>query len=187
MLKKILIMSVFLIAPLMFAANTDSTSAPKHAFVGVKTCGMCHRTEKQGKQLDIWQNSKHSQAYKTLESDEANKIAKEKGFTTPAVKTEACLKCHVSGYNVEASMLGSNFKIEDGVQCETCHGPGADYKSLGVMKNKQEAIAKGLVIPDIKTFCVECHNSESPTWKKGETFDADAMWAKIKHDIPASK
>jgi len=180
-------MSVFVIAPLMLAAYTDTTSAPQHAFVGTKTCGMCHHTEKQGKQLEIWQNSKHAQAYKTLESDEANKIAKEKGFTTPAVKTEACLKCHVSGYNVEASLLEHNFKIEDGVQCETCHGAGADYKSLSIMKNKTEAIAKGLVIPDIKTFCVKCHNSESPTWKKGETFDADAMWAKIKHDIPASK
>ncbi len=187
MFKKIIIMSVFLTAPLLLAANADTTITPQHAYVGTKMCGMCHRSEKQGNQLGIWQKSKHAQAYKTLESDEANKIAKEKGFTTPAVKTPECLKCHVTGYDVKASFLEKNFKIEDGVQCETCHGPGADYKSLSVMKNKKEAIAKGLVIPDIKTFCVKCHNSESPTWKKGETFDADAMWAKIKHPIPAAK
>jgi len=41
---------------------------------------MCHKTEKQGSQLSIWQNSRHSKAYETLKTDKANQIAKEKGF-----------------------------------------------------------------------------------------------------------
>lgn len=52
--------------------------APPHRYVGVKTCGMCHKSEKQGKQLGIWEASKHSKAYKTLESEEAQRISKEK-------------------------------------------------------------------------------------------------------------
>lgn len=174
---------LFLAAPIMFAANDSTATMPQHGFVGVQTCGMCHHTDKQGKQLEIWQNSKHSQAYKTLETPEADKIAKEKGFNTPAAKTPECLKCHVSGYGVEASLLGPKFKMEDGVQCETCHGPGADYKALSVMKNKTEAVAKGLQLhSDLDKFCTTCHNSESPTFK---SFNADSMWAQIKHPIPA--
>jgi len=118
-----------------------------------------------------------------LQSDEANKIAKDKGFTTPAAETPECLKCHVTAYGVDASLLGTKYKKEDGVQCESCHGAGADYKTLSVMKDKEKAIANGLVIPtDLKTFCATCHNSQSPTYKEG--WDAVASFDKIKHDIP---
>lgn len=73
---------------------------------------MCHKTEKQGSQQSIWKNSKHSQAFVTLKTEKANQIAKEKGFQTPASETPECLKCHVTGYNLDASMLGKNLKLK---------------------------------------------------------------------------
>lgn len=180
MFRSLLIVVLF--SSLVFCQETQ----PKHAFVGTATCGMCHKTEKQGNQLGIWEKSQHAQAYKTLQTENADKIAKEKGFDTPAVKTPECLKCHVSGYNVDASLLGKKFNIEDGVQCETCHGAGEDYKSTNIMKDKKAAMEKGLVVPsDIKTFCVQCHNPESPTYDKN--MDLDKMWDKIKHPIPGTK
>ena len=186
MFRKLFISALLLFSSLLLAANGNATKdEPKpHGFVGAETCGMCHKTEKQGKQLSIWQGTKHAEAYKTLLTPEADKIAKDKGFDTPAAKTPACLKCHVSGYGVDASLLGPKFKMEDGVQCETCHGAGADYKTLKVMKDKKLAEENGLVIPDVKTFCAKCHNSESPTYKEG--WDATASWEKIKHPIPAA-
>ncbi len=54
----------------------------EHGFIGSSSCGMCHRTEKQGSQLSIWQGSKHAQAYVTLQSEKSDQIAKEKGFST---------------------------------------------------------------------------------------------------------
>ena len=176
----ILLVSPLLLLQSLYAQGEDK--ATEHAFVGASTCGMCHKSEKQGKQFVIWQESKHAQAYKTLQSEKADEIAKKAGFTTKAVETEACLKCHASGYNVDASLKGAKFSVEDGVQCETCHGAGADYKSLKVMKDKKEAIANGLVEPgDLKTFCAGCHNPDSPTFVAR---DVDEMWAKIKHPIP---
>jgi hypothetical protein len=157
-------------------------SQTEHSYVGVSTCGMCHKSEKQGSQLSIWEGSKHSQAYLALKTEKADKIAEEKGFKTKAVETPECLKCHASGYNVDASLIGEKFKVEDGVQCETCHGPGSDYKSMKVMKDKQEAIKNGLKIYDnIEEFCITCHNAESPTYVE---FNFEESWAKIKHNVP---
>lgn len=174
---------IILFSTLLFC---QEQTQPKHAFVGAETCGMCHKTEKQGNQFGIWQKSKHAEAFKTLKTAEADKIAKEKGFTTPAVQTPECLKCHVTGYGVDASLLGAKFNMEDGVQCETCHGAGADYKSIKIMKDKDAAVANGLVlVSDIHTFCVKCHNSDSPTFNK--SMDLDKMWDQIKHPIPGAK
>jgi nitrate reductase cytochrome c-type subunit len=185
MFNKIIISMLFLVSPLVWSINNNINSeTSKHGFIGKDACGMCHKSEKQGKQLDIWKASKHAQAFKVLESEEANKIAKEKGFNTPAAKTPACLKCHVSGSNAEASILGAKFKMEDGVQCETCHGAGADYKAINVMKDKVLAIKNGLKANEnMKTLCISCHNANSPTYKG--SFNLPAMWAKIKHQVPA--
>jgi hypothetical protein len=161
------------------AAGGDDNN---HKYAGTKMCGMCHKTESAGKQFVIWENSKHAQAYKSLTTPEADNIAKEKGFNTKAVETEYCLKCHTSGYNVDASLLTDKFNISDGVQCETCHGPGSDYKTIKIMKDKKSAVENGLKIYDKpEELCVKCHNEESPAFKG---FNFKEMWAKIEHSVP---
>ena len=175
MLARIILTVSFLIAPLFFAFAQPS-------YVGVKTCVMCHKSEKSGNQKAIWENSSHSKAYETLLTEKADQIAKEKGFDTKASETEACLKCHTSGYSVDASLLGKKFKIEDGVQCETCHGAGSDYKSKKIMKDKEQAVANGLKLyENPEELCITCHNTESPTMVE---FNFAESWEKIKHDKP---
>ena len=184
MLKTKYLIGIIIIISICFWAfsinNGNYSSGPK--YVGVKTCGMCHKKEDVGQQLKIWQDSKHSKAYKTLQTEKADKIAKEKGFSTKAVETPECLKCHTSGYNVDASLLGKKFDIKDGVQCETCHGPGSDYKSKKVMKDRTLSIEKGLIMYDNpEELCVKCHNEESPNFKG---FNFEERWAEIKHSKP---
>jgi hypothetical protein len=182
MLSKMSLISFLVIT--ILAGYSFGQEKKANSFVGTDACGMCHKTEKQGKQLDIWKNSKHAQAFKTLQTEKSDKIAADLGHKTPAAETEACLKCHASGYNVDKALLGEKFKIEDGVQCETCHGAGSNYKSLKVMKNQKDAIANGLIVPDnVEEFCQSCHNPESPTFTE---FKFDEMWAKIKHPTPKS-
>jgi mono/diheme cytochrome c family protein len=175
MFNRILISLIIL--PFFFiSAQTE------HGYVGSSSCGMCHKSEKQGSQLSIWQGSKHAQAYVSLQTEKADQIAKDKGFSTKAVETPECLKCHASGYNVDAKLIGEKFKVEEGVQCETCHGAGADYKSKKVMENREEAIKNGLKIYEkIEDFCIGCHNAESPTYVE---FNFEESWAKIKHTVP---
>lgn len=180
--------SIAVLAVIVFAAYSFTFFEYAHKaaagkYVGVQTCvGACHKTDAQGKQLDIWQNSKHANAFKTLQTPEADKIAKDKGFTTPAAETPACLKCHVLGKDIDPTELESTFSKEDGVQCETCHGAGSEYKKLSIMKDKEKAKENGLIIHDDKAaFCTGCHNSESPTFK---SFNYDEMWPKIQHSKP---
>jgi len=160
-----------------FMSYESPSDTPK--YVGAEKCaGACHKTEAQGNQLEIWKNSKHSKAYDALTTPEADKIAKDKGFSTSAKETPECLKCHVT--NADASMTLETFDMKNGIQCETCHGPGSEYKSISVMKDKQKAIENGLILHTEKEkFCTECHNSNSPTFKE---FNYDTYWEKIKHN-----
>jgi hypothetical protein len=180
MLKKISVIFVF--AVMLYLVLPSNISAQPFGYEGTQVCGMCHKTEKQGQQLKIWQDSKHSHAYKTLQTPEADKIAADKGLKTKAIESKECLKCHASGDGVDKALIGAKFKMEDGVQCETCHGPGSAYKAMSVMKNKADAKTKGLAdLDDVKVLCAKCHNTGSPTHKE---FKFDEMWVKIAHKVP---
>ncbi|MCL4550050.1 MAG: cytochrome C554 [Bacteroidetes bacterium] len=177
--RKALLVLVAVAAYFVLPANSNAQG--KNSYEGVQVCGMCHKTEKSGNQLKIWQDSKHSQAYKTLLTAKADEISKKKSGKK-AVENPECLKCHATGYNVDKALVGAKFKVEDGVQCETCHGAGSGYKSMSVMKNKAEAEKKGLVMhSDIEKFCKTCHNPESPSYKE---FKFQEMWKKIEHKVP---
>jgi len=177
--------SVKLLLTLSFTLPTLINAQNGFGYIGVEPCVMCHKTEKQGNQLGIWKESKHSRAYETLKTERAAEVMKEKGLSGNAYENFDCLKCHASGYNVDASLIGKKFKIEDGVQCETCHGPGSEYKDMKVMKDRALAVQKGLVLfENIEAYCITCHNVESPTYIG---FNFEESWEKIKHPVPKTK
>ena len=164
------------------AISVFADDPPMFNYIGTEACGKCHKSEKQGKQLIIWKESIHAGAYKTLLSEDAIKIAKEMGFDKLPHELVECLVCHASGYDVDNERLEVGFKIEDGVQCETCHGAGSEYKKLSIMKDIEKAKENGLIVHTEKeAFCTGCHNSESPTFK---SFNYEEMWSKIAHKKP---
>ncbi len=164
----------------------------KHKYLGVGKCAkLCHKTAKQGNQLGLWEKTKHAEAFKTLQTAAAKEAGKKVGVDEPE-KSPKCLKCHATAYDVAAEWKAEGFSVEDGVQCESCHGPGEDYKTKEIMKDKAKAMSLGLVIGDEKT-CLGCHNDTSPTWKadryttkdgKKVGFDYEQMWPKIAHPRP---
>lgn len=171
----------FIIAALMLPVISQA----QNKYIGVKQCGVCHRTEKQGKQLDIWQKSAHANAYKTLTTKEAEEIAKKAGLKKPAAESPECLSCHATGYNVDAKFLDKGFDVKDGVQCETCHGAGSAYKATSIMKDRQKSVEAGLIVwendAEIEKSCITCHNEKSPTYKE---FKFKEAWKKIAHPVP---
>ena len=157
----------------------------QNKYVGVKMCSMCHKTDKQGKQFDIWQKSAHAEAYKTLTTAKANEVAKAKGLSKPAVESPECLECHTPALKVDAKLVDKTYDPKDGVQCESCHGAGSAYKNMAIMKSQDKAVAAGLVVykdnAAIEKFCKTCHNEKSPSYKP---FKFEEAWGKIKHPVP---
>ncbi len=159
----------------IIAAERDAS-----LYVGVKSCKMCHKKAEEGEQFAKWQESKHSKAFELLGTPEAKELGKKAGVEDPQ-KSGKCLKCHSTAYNWTETVQTQEIPVEEGVSCESCHGPGKNYKKKEIMKVKADAIAQGL-IDKPKEFCKNCHNEQSPTWKG--SFDADKMFDKIKHPRP---
>ncbi len=152
-------------------------------YVGARSCKLCHIAPSTGAQHKIWQNSRHSKAYEVLATDKAKEFAKAKGIAD-AQKAAECLKCHVTGHGLPTERFGEKFSLEEGVSCESCHGPGEFYATKEVFeKGREEAIAKGLVIPDEK-LCRTCHNEESPAYKE---FHFEEFKKKIEHPKPKAE
>ena len=182
---KISLSVVALVAFVITFSAAKTNPAEEFSYIGVDKCAaMCHKGESKGNQLEIWQKSKHADAYKTLITQEADDIAKGKGFNTPAAETPECVQCHTLGKSFTGLNFDDTFDKTQGVQCETCHGPGSDYKKMNVMKDRQLSIQNGMTHyegADLENFCKSCHNEDSPTFKG---FNFEESWAKIKHPKP---
>lgn len=165
-------------------AGAQEAAKPAHQYVGVKKCKTCHNSAKSGAQFAKWSESKHSHAYAVLATPKAKEIATKDGIDDPQ-KSDKCLPCHVTGKNDPAAQFAASFADSDGVQCETCHGPGSDYMKMATMKGLKDGTIKaadvGLVMPD-KDTCAKCHNEKGTG---GKMVDWPADSTKIAHGIPA--
>jgi hypothetical protein len=172
------------IAVLVTLFSIGSVQEGTHKYSGTKSCIPCHSGAKKGDMANIWKNSQHAKAFETLSSPAALEVGKAKGIANPAESPE-CLPCHTLGKTVDASLLDAKYAKEDGVQCESCHGPGADYKNAQVMKDHAKCVENGMTeFKDeaaIEAQCRTCHNEKSPTFKE---FKFAEMWAKVKHPKP---
>lgn len=162
--------------------------------VGVKMCGICHKKEESGNQLAKWQESRHAKAFESLGTPEAKAAGAKLGVADPQTSGK-CLKCHSTAYHFTEQVQTEKIKPEDGVTCESCHGPGKNYMKKNLMEDRQAAVAAGLIHPPSQS-CQLCHNDQNPTWnpekyttKNGQKvgFDYEQAVEKIKHPNPKVK
>lgn len=162
-------------------SHADGQAAAKPAaepkFIGAAKCKLCHSDAHTGDQFGKWKESKHSHAFERLAAPEALKVGKEKGVDEPQ-KSERCVKCHVTGYGLPPERFAKGFPANDGVQCESCHGPGERHvKARMAAAAQAPETPKGAVpvrveLPEGEvvsappvTTCTTCHNADSPTFK----------------------
>jgi hypothetical protein len=72
------------------------------------------------------------------------------------IGSQKCKLCHKVQYTSWAKTAHGNRTPP--LDCESCHGPGSEYKSLAIMKDSKKARAAGLVIP-VRAFCSQCHTT----------------------------
>lgn len=140
-------------------------SAQTFKYIGADKCKMCHNKPTTGEQYKKWAAGPHAKAMESLKGADR--------------ENPKCLKCHSTAASVDKSLVAT-IKVEEGVSCESCHGPGSIYKSAGIMKNQKLAMTKGLIMPDA-TVCKKCHNEESPYYKG---FNFEEYSKKIAHPDP---
>lgn len=183
MKRSIVVTGLVLVLSLVFAL-TLFAQADKAQYIGAAKCKMCHVSKAKGEPYNIWAASGHAKAYATLATEEAKAAAKKAGVEGDPQKSPKCLKCHVTAFDAPAAAKAATYKLEDGISCETCHGPGSLYQPMKVMKaldaGTQDAAAVAYN-PGDKKSCVKCHNQESPTYKPFKVEDA---WKKIAHPAP---
>ena len=170
---------VFVLSLLLFAGL--NLTAQDFEYIGAAKCKMCHNKPATGGQYKIWAAGPHANAMKSLSSEQAMAIAKEKGIADPTTDP-SCIKCHSTLGSIDEN-LNIGVKITEGVSCESCHGPGSKYKTNSIMKDQAKSIANGLIVPDQK-LCEGCHNAESPTFK---SFNYDEAVKTIAHPVPAAE
>src|ERR1700735_530966 len=95
----------------------------------------------------IWsQKDKHALAYVALTTDRSKRIAKNLGLAD-AEHAPLCLECHAD--NVSPEHQGPQFRLADGVGCETCHGGAESWLGIHLSGAGHQAnIAAGMYPTD---------------------------------------
>ncbi len=168
-----------LLITLLALLSSGVMLAQNFKYIGASKCKMCHVKPTTGSQYNVWKDGPHARAMETLSGEEAKKIATEMGIENPATDP-ACIKCHSTVGHIEESLVAT-LKMEEGVSCESCHGPGSRYKSNAIMKKPEMAMKNGLIEPT-EEMCISCHNEESPTYIP---FNYEERVAEIAHPRPA--
>lgn len=111
---------------------------PWNLYLGSRACAGCH-----GVSVEKWAQSQHAEAFDSL---------RRKGREDDG----ECLKCHVTGIG-DKRTIGGFFSLAEtpwmtNVQCEVCHGAGANHAQNPQVNKMKSADEKS---------CRKCHTSDT--------------------------
>lgn len=145
-------------------------------YVGNAKCKMCHM-----KQHKAWAATPHANAFASLQSGDTAKVAAmtralKIEITGSPAKTDACVKCHVTGFQLAGGYPAADeakTATVAAVGCESCHGPGSAHVAAK-MPEKKQTITKAITA----SMCMQCHTTETSPKFNFEEF------AKRIHPVP---
>jgi len=165
------------------AARAQAVKQP--VYVGARACANCHEGRTAGNQYSHWLTTAHSKAWASLAMPEATAIARLSGLLDEPARSPICLGCHATAADSEAWERDPAFSLEDGVQCEKCHGAGSEYMDAAVMRDPDAARRAGLR-KFTKRDCAVCHyvkGSHVAVHQK-PALDVDEAWERLAHRKP---
>lgn len=144
--------------------------AEKGLYLGPTACGSssCHGSTVPRKTLGvrqdeyfIWQKRDfHARADAVLYNDRSRIIARRLHLGDPG-QSQVCLTCHA--LSVPARLQRGQLEIEDGISCESCHGPASGWLEGHRSESwtHQQSVAAGMT--DLRNvelranLCLSCH------------------------------
>jgi YVTN family beta-propeller protein len=169
--------------PVRPAARGAVDTLPGPKYVGALACGACHGAQSGSRAYGTWRMSRHAAAYATLGTPRAREIAREMGVPGNPQAADRCLACHTTGGAEPPGRFLESFDAAQGIQCESCHGPGSEYMAQAVMLDPVASADAGLRTVD-RTTCTRCHTPGI----HGRSLDVEGSWPRIDHtaraDVP---
>jgi len=158
-----------LVAGLIFglAAARGADTPPK--FLGAASCAnsSCHGGggEKQNQFLTWSLKDFHSQRpTATLTTARSKQIADALEIKDPTASAR-CTVCHAPLHDVPETLRGENFKVSEGVSCESCHGPAENWLRSHTRHDYTRADRTVVGMRDLQNLyvrantCVACHQN----------------------------
>lgn len=129
--------------------------------VGAAACAGCHVDEHAQ-----WAGGPHAAAFRNLSAK-----------NEAASRDVTCARCHATARS--APLDGSTLealRTEDGVGCESCHGPGERHVVSGGAPGTIEGLGDDCPVCVIEAVCTNCHTREwDPDWS------LDVALPQVKH------
>ena len=140
------------------------------SYMGTATCASsnCHGSTTARPDANILYNEhttwarhdRHSKSWQTLTSEESKRIAHNLGLGNPA-EEKLCLDCHSTF--VPPDQRGEKHNFQDGVSCESCHGPAEQYlkshsqPGTSHQDNMQAGLTDLVDLHGRAQLCLSCH------------------------------
>lgn len=161
-----------LLIPISVAAPPDPP-----AYVGAATCGTCHTGA-----FTSWAGSDHSRAALVF----GRAMGKEMMRQASARNLRfSCRGCHAPPDTTAPALFREGFRREDGVQCETCHGPGSLHVQRRIDGSTIATVQSTLPARADTTFCLTCHRAGKPLHDsrimRTPPFNMSTFWRRIQH------
>ena len=143
-------------------------AAQQGQFVGVAACANsgCHgatlplqASRVLQNEYYTWLNSdRHARAYNVLFNDLSARIVKNMHLRKKAYQESLCLDCHST--NVPVSKVAGKIDLEDGVQCEACHGPAGGWRGEHTEAGwtHEQSVARGMI--DLRDLRIRAHGCD---------------------------
>lgn len=161
-----------LLTLVLFWAAALPAAEPLPRFTGAPSCSssLCHGGAGELRhQVAIWQKQDiHSRAYNTLVNARSAQIAAALGIPE-AVTSSRCTSCHAPFHDVpKSAFLSETIKANEGVSCESCHGPAEKWLRSHTRPDYSHADRVLAGLRDLKHLyvransCVACHQTLEP-------------------------
>jgi hypothetical protein len=161
--------ALFFSAGIFFSACAARGADTPPKFLGANSCASasCHggAGEKQNQFL-VWSlKDFHSQRpAATLATARAKQIADALQIKDPTGDAR-CTVCHAPLHEVSENLRGEDFKISEGVSCESCHGPAENWLRAHTRPDYTRADRTAAGMSDLQNLyvrantCVACHQN----------------------------